>query len=146
MALCEMCGKDTNLITANIDGAELNVCNSCGKYGTIKKKSAPVRQRYKKQEGPVLRVVSNFSNVIRSAREQQHMSQEEFAKSIQEKESVVQKWESGTLKPRIGIAKQLERILKITLLEKDEVKQVEMKRAASDEFTLGDFIKVRKRK
>jgi ribosome-binding protein aMBF1 (putative translation factor) len=77
------------------------------------------------------------------------MTQEEFANSLNEKESILAKWESGTLRPRLNIARQLERLLNLVLVEKDVVGSVEIdkkKKGPSDELTLGDFIKVRKRK
>ena len=75
------------------------------------------------------------------------MNQEEFSKFINERESVLNKWENGSLKPRLDIARKLEKRLKISLIEKEEIKTIEMeKKKSSEGFTLGDFIKVRKRK
>jgi len=35
MPACEMCGKDSSLVKARIEGAELEVCNDCARYGQI---------------------------------------------------------------------------------------------------------------
>jgi putative transcription factor len=159
MPICEMCGKEGNLISAEIEGGELSVCSGCSKYGTVKKKSygpGAFSSGYKgksfskQQNKPEFRIVRNYSRLIRNAREQKGMTQEEFANSLNEKESILAKWESGTLKPRLNIARQLERLLNLVLVEKDVMGSVELddkkKKGPSDELTLGDFIKVRKRK
>ena len=149
MAQCEMCGKESSLRVAEIDGAELNVCNSCVSYGSVKKKAyAPnPKKQWDKPNRPDFRIVGNFSSLLRESRERKGMSQEDFAKFLEEKQSIVAKWESGALRPRIGIAKVLQRKLGITLLKRDEGKKsVSVGKKVSDEFTLGDFIKVRKRK
>ena len=152
MALCEMCGKESRLVTAEIEGGELKVCSNCAEYGTVKKREFTSRPRYsgnssKRNEMPQFRIVGNFSSLIRSAREKKGMSQEDFAKSLNERESIVAKWEQGVLRPRLGTARRLEKILGVKLVEKEEMNsaKVEMKKGKSDEFTLGDFIKVRKR-
>ena len=154
MALCEMCGKESQLILAEIEGGELNVCSGCVKYGTVQKKApgkafVPARKSFSKQQTPEFKVVSNYSDLIRSARECKSLKQEDFAKFLNEKESILTKWESGSLKPRLDVAKRLEKVLGIKLVERDEVKSVDLgkkKKGGSEEFTLGDFIKVRKRK
>ena len=38
MSLCDMCGKETDLVVALIEGTELNVCRECGKFGKILRK------------------------------------------------------------------------------------------------------------
>ncbi len=155
MALCEMCGKESRLILAEIEGGELRVCPGCAKYGTIKKKTevkefVHKKQQFAKKDLPELKVVSNYSSLIRSARESKGMKQEDFAKFLNEKESILTKWESGSLKPRLDVARRLEKILGIRLVERDVLDKAELEKkkkgSGSNEFTLGDFIKVRKRK
>ncbi|MBT5342331.1 TIGR00270 family protein [Candidatus Woesearchaeota archaeon] len=154
MALCEMCGKESQLVLAEVEGGELNVCPGCLKYGTRKKnvnsgmnKSIPGK-KFAKIERTEFKVVNNYSSLIRSARESKDMKQEDFAKLLNEKESILTKWESGSLKPRLDVARRLERVLGIRLVERDVVGKVEKqeKQKAAAEFTLGDFIKTRKRK
>jgi len=154
MPICEMCGRESKLVQADVEGVELNVCSNCAKYGTIKKKVSNFRRqrshsqnRFVKKKPIEFKVVNSYSTLIRKARESKGMKQEDFAKFLNEKESIVAKWESGSLRPRIDVAKRLGKVLGINLLEKDEVKAVEIGRQKkTDEFTLGDFIKIKKRK
>jgi len=154
MPICEMCGRESQLVLAEVEGGELNVCSGCLKYGTRKKNvnsgmnhSVPGK-KFAKIERIEFKVVNNYSNLIRSARESKNLKQEDFAKFLNEKESILTKWESGNLKPRLDVARRLERVLGIRLVERDVIGKVEKqeKQKAAAEFTLGDFIKTRKRK
>ena len=160
MVICEMCGREERLIKADVEGVELKVCRGCSKYGVVKRvnkvnfgnnKSGSFKRGFSnKNKGnrPEYRIVSNYSSLIRSAREDKGMSQEDFAKLLNERESVIAKWENGTLRPRLDIARKLGRLLKVSFIRtKKEDEKVEIKhKKKSDGFTLGDFIKVRKRK
>lgn len=152
MAFCEMCGKEAGLVEAGIEGVELNVCSGCLKYGTVKKKvEMPVNhsfhQKQTRRAEPEFKTASNYSQLIRSAREKRGLKQEDFAKFLNEKESLVAKWESGLMKPSIDIARRLEKMLGIKLVESEVIGSFEKKiNKNSEGFTLGDFIKVRRRK
>ena len=75
------------------------------------------------------------------------MSQQDFATYLNERESVVSKWEQGQMQPSIETARKLERMLGLRLVEEEtETSLSEPTAKKSDEPTLGDFIKVRKRK
>jgi putative transcription factor len=163
MAICEMCGKEGSLVTAQVEGTELRICQDCSKFGQVHKQKKPVshggynRSSYPKRSRPEFEVMADYSKKLQQARNQRNMTQEEFAKMLNEKMSVVQKWESGILKPRIDVAKRLERQLNFQLLKQivtdndnsDESSEDNLgisKKKNSGEPTLGDFIKVRKRK
>ena len=146
-----MCGKESRLVLADVEGGELKVCSNCTKYGTVKRSGvnivSPFKRKASHDDGPQFKVVENYSTLIRSAREKKGLKQEDFAKFLNERESIVAKWEQGSLKPRIDVAKRIGRLLRISLVVKDEVAdKVEIKKGKSSEFTLADFVKVRKRK
>ena len=153
MTNCEMCGKDGKVLEVDVEGVEMKVCPGCTKYGVVKKrydrpyqnKSFQRSNSYKKPQE--FRIVPNYAVLIRSEREKRGMSHEDFSKFLNEKESILAKWEQGVLKPRIDIARAIERKLGITLIEKEKDKEFKQeKKKVSDEFTLGDFIKIRKKK
>ena len=157
MPLCEMCGKEAQLVTADVERVELKVCSGCVKYGVVKNNSgarympearsnSPVKLKPIKEEGPQFKVVVAYSSLIRSAREKRGMTQEDFAKFLNERESILAKWEQGSLQPSLGAAQRIGRVLGMNLIEKEEAGEVELKKSKTDEFTLADFVKVRKRK
>lgn len=149
-----MCGRPGELLTAEIEGAEMKVCPKCSKFGKvisgnfgwpIHGKNFPSRPKLVR-EAPEFKLVDNFSEKIRKARENRNLSQEEFARLINEKESISSKWERGEFKPSIETARKLEKILGLVLVVKEEnpAEKIEQDKK-SGELTLGDFVKVRKR-
>ena len=150
MPTCEMCGRFAELFTAEIEGVELKVCPACSKHGTIKKRGnyAPAvhHARPLQKETPEFSVVPQYGSLLRAARDARSMTQEDFAKLLLEPETQVAKWEQGSLKPSIDTAKKIGRVLNINLIEKEEAGDATIvKQKKSDEFTLGDFVKIRKR-
>ncbi|MDP3698693.1 MAG: multiprotein bridging factor aMBF1 [Nanoarchaeota archaeon] len=147
MASCDMCGKQGGLATADVEGVEMNVCQNCARFGTVKKKAdaigVPQKKMHKEQP---FKVTANYAAVLRQAREKQELSQEDFARFLQEKESIVAKWEQGKMQPSVEVARRLEKTLGVMLVE-EEVEQsfVQEKMPKGDGFTLGDFMKVRKK-
>ncbi|MCS7143330.1 MAG: multiprotein-bridging factor 1 family protein [Aigarchaeota archaeon] len=68
-------------------------------------------------------IVDEYGSRIREARERLGLTREELASRIQEKASYVKKIENGEAKPSVSLARKIERVLKIKLLE--EVSQYE---------------------
>jgi len=62
---------------------------------------------------------------------------------MNEKESLIQKIESGHYEPSILLAKKIGRFLKIKLLEEHEEKHEKQSKSKTDSLTIGDFIKVK---
>jgi len=149
MAQCEMCGKSTELVIADIEGVELKVCDACSRFGTVRKRvdARSFIPRPAKPEGPQFKVVDEYASLLRSAREKKHLTQQEFATFLQEKESVLAHWEAGTAKPQIDAARRVGKTLGITLVEHDITAAMKIESGKkTDELTVGDFVKVRKRK
>ena len=153
---CEMCGAQGRLFKTSIEGTELNVCSNCGKHGKVisevrvavrekKKKVQEVREETSVMKEVVQMIVSDFGKKIRDAREAKGLKQEEFAKMINEKESVVHNVEGGKFEPSISLARKLEGFLKVKLIEQYEDDGEKAPTVKSDSFTIGDFIKIKKK-
>lgn len=147
-----MCGKETNLFKAVIEGTELKVCNGCTKFGKIIKKIKPAvkekkKKEIKEEEGPeiVQVIVHDYAKKVKLARETLRMKQEELAKKINEKESVIHKIETSHYEPNLKIAKKLELFLKIKIVEEQEIEKTNKPRKSSSDkgFTIGDIIKLK---
>jgi len=152
MAQCDLCGKETELVQAEIEGTEMSVCRACAQYGTIKETHIPkhaksIRKSLHKKPAhePALEavetIVHNYGQKIRKAREKLGLNQEDFAKKINEKESLLHKMETGSFEPSIPLARKLEKLLGIKLVEKTEEKEVTSQKKSSENFTIGDLIK-----
>ena len=156
MPSCDMCGKEGAGAIALIEGVELTVCQNCARFGKITRalhaEAPPVKhsaarpahvakpQGEDSQEG----VVEEFFSLIRQKREQLNLTQKEFAKMLNERESVIHHLENGGQHPSIELARKLERILKVQLVEAVKETPQQKSRNKIDSLTLGDFIKVKK--
>ncbi|MEM4695941.1 MAG: multiprotein bridging factor aMBF1 [Desulfurococcaceae archaeon] len=168
---CELCGKPVVKSDAKyiyVDGAYLHVCINCynkfkGKNvseGVIEKhdsvKTRPIGLQkeidlYRKNNRPVLgdeyEVVEDYANRIREARERIGWSQEALASKLKVSVSLIKRFESGRLKPGIELARRIERILGVKLLEPVVDEELEHRSSRGDDsLTIGDLIKLDKDK
>lgn len=66
--------------------------------------------------------VEGFGRIIREAREEMGLTQEDLAKQLNEKVTVIRKIEAGEFNPPIDLVRKIEKLLKIKLIvpvEKD---------------------------
>ena len=156
MPNCDMCGKENYLVLAEVEGVDLNVCKNCSKYGEIKKKvAAPIKPTERKtfvkqkQEGPaeevILYIVSDYSTRIKNAREKMGLKQEELAKKLAERESLVQKMECGNFEPSIKLARKIERIMGIILIQQHKEEKQKFGKASKGALTIGDLLSMKKK-
>jgi putative transcription factor len=158
---CELCGKEAKkLIAVRIEGVEMQVCEECAKFGVSPKsysrkpkilgKGAPQtnqsrRLRPKRDLFDSLKtVVEDYGNIIKKGRMKKGIDLKELAKRVGIKESTLHKIERNELEPEEKYVKRLEKELNISLYEEGE--QDYSMSSSRDEFTLGDFIKIKKRK
>ncbi len=161
---CELCGAEVEVLYKTvIEGTELMVCKKCSRFGTVKavvkpkslvvkeEKSKQLRKKQNLQAEPkqdlsIELIVPDFSERVKKAREKLGLKQEELAKKIAERESVIHNIESGRLEPSISLARKLERFLKIKLVEVvSEEASVKTKKQATS-LTIGDVLKSKTKK
>ena len=147
-----MCGAEEELFLTEVEGTRLNACKNCCKFGKVMNKIKKEPEREQRNEiGSMGRnteiiqgFIPDFNKLIKEKRERLNLKQKELAKVIAEKESVIHKLESG-IEPNLELARKIERFLKINIIEEQEIKKTEIK-TNSGEFTIGDIIKIKKRK
>lgn len=140
------------------------VCGKCAKLGSIswemrtprrvKKlaKPKPPLPRTPKKRQPTklaeeLELVNNFSSRVRQGREKMELSHEDLGKKIGEKVSVLRKIESGKMTPDHKLATKLEHTLRVKLLAPpSEPKTPSARLSTPSEVTLGDVVRVKKKK
>jgi len=146
MGTCELCGKDAPLINALVEGTQMNVCQPCGKFGKVIQKPFAhfAKQPLAKEPEVVEVVVSDYAQRIRSAREKSGKTQKEFAMMLNEKESIIHKIENSMFVPPISMAKKLEKLLKIKLVEIEEEEKTETAKKSSGPLTIGDILNLKK--
>ena len=122
---CDMCGKESNLFRTLVEGTELNVCSDCVKFG---KKLGVAKTKQEKQEAIQKIIEENAipetieiilpaaSRMIKQKRENMGFTQEQLAKKMNEKVSVIQQVENGNLSS-IALVKKFERIMNLNLIK-----------------------------
>lgn len=151
-----MCGKTSqSLIKVEIEGVVMNVCSFCSKFGKVI--ATPSKQEQKKLEIKKLtpkppqeieitqKIKDNFAEIIRKKREQLGLKQEELAKMLAEKVSLLAKIEQGNIKPSLELAKKLEKRLNISIIEDIEQTKIVSSNEKTDTVTLGDIVKIKKK-
>ncbi len=160
--VCEMCGKAIRTKLMMVEGAPLNVCESCQKFAvgeTVVKTesgrvvSTPIADRLEQRsrrmgsrdiynQSSEKIIADDYGSRVRDKRRKMGLSQDELAKKINEKKSIIVKVENQDIRPSDKLVSTLERALGISL--KDSIEDVEVgteKEAFTRSMTLGDFVK-----
>lgn len=144
---CDLCGKDTELFRVNIENALMNVCCKCSKFGEVISKvvEKEIKEEKKlvkrKVEDKMIEIIKEgYGLIIKKAREKIGLKQEELAKKIKEKVSVVHKLENELIEPSLELARKLEKFLKIKLIEYYENKREKATVGNDRELTIGDLL------
>ena len=175
MPQCEMCGAEkSSLTTTKVEGAELELCDSCSEFGTevrtestgssgskysttsssgtasggsgggssgASESGGSTRSRRRDMFDEMDELAADYDDRIRNARESSGMSQEDLAKKLNEKASLIRKLERGDILPSDDVQKKLERELEISLLEGEDVEDSEWSSDSTGTMTLGDVVK-----
>lgn len=163
-----MCGAETpSPKTVKVEGAELQVCDECADFGTEVREesssststkystssssgSSESSQSSSSQSSNTRRrdmfdemdeIAADYDERIRNARENTEMNQEELAKSIGEKASLIRKLERGDVLPTDDVQQKLESELGISLTESGDEEGEWSSDTAGSGLTLGDMVK-----
>ena len=149
-----MCGSENRLFKAEIEGTVLHVCQNCAKYGKVvgrvESRADNITRTRTFTKRPLISdkelsevLVEDYSQIIKKKRESLGLKQEDFAKKINEKVSVIHKIETGHFEPSIKLARKIERFLKVKIIEQHAGAGATPSLSKSGSFTLGDFIKLK---
>src|SRR3989344_4454615 len=149
MASCELCGTDTQLVRAVIEGTNLDVCKGCSSFGkelgqkarpvaSVVKRSVTLPQELTETEA----IVPDFAQLIKEAREKKGLTQKDFALSLNEKASLIHKLETG-VEPSINLARKIEKALHVVLVTKIQEQYIPKDSTKVGPITIGDMIKIK---
>jgi putative transcription factor len=145
-----------------IEQARLNVCENCAKYGTVLEKPIEIPSPPKAQPSRAIKqaehviaqaesaIDENYSLLVKTAREKAKLTQEELAKAIAEKENIIHRIETRQQEPTAKIARKLEQLLHIKLINKEAQQESPKQPPLNDvdfcetELTIGDLLKMHK--
>ncbi len=159
---CDICGREIVGLAfrVKVEGAKMLVCGKCQHLGKPYQEDTPVpirphaptalrmpRPTYRKApEMPSgmeeLDVAEDYPGLIRRERMKLGLSQEELAKRVRAKLSVIQKIETGKIAPDTKLCRELQHELRIKLLIPRKEAPVP-KTPAPAEVTLGDIMRMK---
>lgn len=154
---CEMCGSliRGKPFKALVDGTEMILCANC--YNKLMKSGralpAPERKiEQKKAEKPKktfksvdqFEIIEGYGEEIRKGRESKGWTQAVLAQKLKISEASLKKIESEKVKPSIDLAKKIEQILKVRVLQPVEFDEGEESSLSPDKVTFGDVVVVRR--
>ncbi len=160
---CDICGRDISgqAFRVRVEGAKLLVCNRCQSLGKpyhegliTTRPSSPLRRplerRVAARRAPELPkgmdeldIAEDYAARVRRQRMKLGISQEDLARHVKEKLSVIQKIETGKMVPDTRLCRELEHELRVKLLvPRKEISEVP-KTAPPTEVTLGDIIRIK---
>jgi len=148
---CEMCGRKSAIYNVVIEGAKLNVCAQCAKYGKIVSKASEGKKEQKfareipaQKEPTEIQVVEDYGKKIVTAREKRSMSLGELARKINEVQSYLDRVEKERVLPTEKLCKKLEKELGIALIEQVAITHSNEEHKKKD-LTLGDVVNLKKK-
>jgi len=158
--ICELCGKEVEeLYKTIVEGSTLSLCKECSSFGKVigketqgSKEANPKQPQVvsTRQASPIEEtnefIVPNYSKIISQARQRLGIKQEDAAKKLSEKVSILHNLETGRREPSIPLARKLENFYQIKLIEISKEQRVEKPKKSSEEITLGDVITIKRRK
>jgi len=163
--------EQPSLTTVKVEGAELQLCDECKEFGTEVRteSSSTTSTKYSTSNsggsgssgaggtasggssgGSTRRrdmfddmdeLVADYDRRIREARESRGLSQEDLAKSLNEKASLIRKLERGDMLPSDDVRDKLAGELEISLVEGEDTDDAEWSGGSSTTTTLGDVVK-----
>lgn len=139
---CEICGSGKASRKTKIDKAILTVCDKCVGFGEEIRPPAimKIRKNIPRIEEPEEVLKLGFSDIIRKSREMKGLKQDELAKKLNEKSSVIKRVEEGW-DPSPSLINKLEKFFSIELTENPEEKKLDSKKK-KEKLTIGDVVEI----
>ncbi|MBN2203198.1 MAG: TIGR00270 family protein [Candidatus Aenigmarchaeota archaeon] len=138
---CVLCGCDATG-KAKVEGVVVDVCDRCSRFGQpIKNIEYKIRKRKISSSLDESVLAKDFHANVRHAREKKGLTQEELAKKLSEKHSVIKRLEEGW-KPPMNLILKIEKFFGINLRE-DVVDMTVESELDSKKLTIGDVVDIK---
>ncbi len=149
-----------------IEGAKITVCQSCAHLGkkiisktkvtpiqklkSSKTKTTKNKQAFKTSNilEPSVEIVSDYPERLRNIRVKNNITQEQFAKKLNEKPSLLRRIEAGKVEPSLKLAKKIEKMYNVSLLKDVDEIQVDTKKfmKKTSGSSMGDIAFIKRKK
>ena len=145
---CELCGSTGVLSNSIIEGVILKVCDRCSKHGKvialteslIESKVKNSKKIFRNLSESLISLKGQYGILIKNARIKLNLSQEELARKILIKESLLRGIENNKIEPSLALVKKLESFLSIRITEDINMDKPIKLEKKSGSFTIGDLV------
>jgi putative transcription factor len=113
-----------------LEDAIVEVCDDCSKFGHVIERVPSAAKAYKPMQKPMklegllkdseTTFAPDYGKRVREARELRDLTRTDFARKINERESVIRRVERQTIEPDDALIKKIELFLNIKLKEREE--------------------------
>ncbi len=144
---CELCGlSDERFYKTEIDGAILNVCQKCSKFGRVieevsNQENSAGRTQLERPTEKELRI--DFPEVIKEGLKSKNLTLEQLSNQINASKYELKKVLDGKIMPSEELALKLEKVLKISLFE--TVPKLFKKSVQDKSLSIGDVVEIKKK-
>lgn len=164
---CEICGSEIKgePYKTKIDNSVMATCKECSRYGKVQSKPQPPKSKPSKRRNnyPQQRpnrnkvysrrtkeeeyeIVEDYAKIIRQKREIKGLTQKQVGEQLYERESVLNKIENGKMVPDIKLARKIEKLLNITIIEHLDSDEKEFQDPRQfREATIGDIAIIKRK-
>ncbi len=159
---CDMCGKKGKLFVTLLEGTQMKLCQECTKFGkTLRAVQGPLFKSSKEssssssissrtsssvsQDEKIEVLAEDYAELIKHKREKLGLRQEDLAKKLAERLSLIQKIESGHFEPSLVLARKLEKCLGLVLIQHHTEAYSNEKKSNPTVLTIGDMLNLRKK-
>lgn len=163
---CEICGIEIKgePYKTKIDNSVMATCKECSKYGKVQSKPQPPKRKSPKRnvnntprqnqnrvyskriKEEEFEIVEDYAKIIRQKREMKGLTQKQMGEKLYERESVLNKIENGKMVPDIKLARKIEKLLNVSIVEKTESDENEFQDPRQfREATIGDIAKIKRK-
>ncbi len=143
---CEICGAfEENLFRTEVEGAVMNLCKNCSKYGKVISVSVQVDSKIPRKIEKENQLKYDYLNEINNALKERGLSIQEVAERIKCSPKDLKKIINGEILPDENITAKLEKILNISLYEIDFFSDSAFKKE-TDNLSFGDVVNIKKSK
>lgn len=142
---CTICGKEIRKINkAVVEGTMVGVCDDCLKFGkrVVPLYYKPITRRIELKESEE-DLVPDYGRLIVKERQNKGMRREEFAKRINEKESVIRRVEDEKIEPDRKLIKKIEKFFGIKLTQEYKEERRCKKEKKKVGLTVGDVVEIK---
>ena len=128
MSECTLCGRHQPMLNKiEIEDAIAEVCDDCSKFGRMVERAGERKRDYKPMQKHVdlagivkdedVVFVADYGKRVNMAREARGLTRTEFAKKINERESIIRRIERQEMEPDDLLKEKIERFLNVKLTE-----------------------------